>query len=65
MIEIYIECWASPDGIRYPWSIWQDGRQVESSHASALYEDQEQAEVEARRYCAEVLKTEPGNVVRL
>ncbi|MEQ8333116.1 hypothetical protein [Nisaea sp.] len=65
MIEIYIECWASPDGIRYPWSVWQDGRQVESSHMSALYEDQDKAEAEARRYCAEVLKAEPTNVVRL
>lgn len=65
MIEIYIECWASPDGIKYPWSIWQDGRQLESSHASALHDDQEQSETEARRYCSEVLKVEPSKVIRL
>lgn len=65
MIEIYIECWASPEGIRYPWSIWQDGRQVESSHATSLFEDPDKAEESARQYCRDVLKTSPSNVVRL
>lgn len=65
MIEIYIECWASPEGIRYPWSIWQNGRQIESSHASVLYEDPVEAEQAARKYCSEVLRKTPGNVVRL
>jgi hypothetical protein len=65
MIEIYIERWTSPDGTRYPWSIWQDGRQVKSSHASALYVDQDQAEADAWRYCIQVLQAEPTNIVRL
>ncbi|MBO6559155.1 MAG: hypothetical protein JJ959_01400 [Nisaea sp.] len=65
MIEIYIECWASPEGVRYPWSIWKDGRQMDSSHATALYEDPDQAEAAAREYCADVLKASPDNVVRL
>lgn len=64
-IEIYIESWASPAGIRYPWSIWKDGRQVDSSHATALYENPDEAEEAARKYCLEVLKTSPSNVVRL
>ena len=65
MIEIYIECWASPEGVRYPWSIWKDGRQVESSHATSLYEDADQAEAAARKYCSDVLKASPSTVVRL
>lgn len=65
MIEIYIECWSGPDGVRYPWSIWQDGRQIGSSHTSALYLDQDQAEAEAWQYCIQVLQAEPANIVRL
>ena len=65
MIEIYIECWASPEGTRYPWSVWRNGRQIESSHATSLFEDPDESEVAARQFCNEVLNESPSSVVRL
>lgn len=65
MLEIFIERWSGPDGVRYPWSVWRDGRQVHGSHGAADYDDPLASEADAVEFCRTVLRRPADAVTRL
>lgn len=61
--ELFIEKWsAQTEDYLYPWSIWQDGRQV---HFGQRMRTPEEAEREGLHYCQHVLGELPERVTRL
>jgi len=62
MIEIIIERWSGPDGERFLWSVWQDGRRMEMGGPHA---DAEASEAAAQEFCAQRLHREADRISRL
>ena len=65
MIEVFVERWSRDGHARHPWSVWMDGKQLASSHGRREYDSPEEAEADARRFCAEILNRAPDRIDRL
>lgn len=63
MLDVMIEEWRNLDGSAdYLWSVWRDGRRL---HMGGMHPTPEEAEREARGFCAGRLGAAPDSVTRL
>lgn len=63
MMELVIERWSGPDGTRFRWSLWRDGKRAAmgpSAHATAAA-----AEAAATAACIQEFGTRPDRVSAL
>ena len=62
-VELYIEKWSAPIGeYLYPWSVWQNGKQI---HYGQRLKTPEEAEQQGMHYCQHVLREMPERITHL